>query len=170
MQHDAKPFVALGRRRHVERRSCAPDAFFRAKRERQLRGRRQRRVAAEKEEGEGVVVGRSFARNRQLERRGGLLAPAPSGLAALLVGLAFRRTRKASALALVLPALGDWVPNRGVLDPLRFAALHVADDAAYGAGVWAGCARERIVAPLRPRISWGARTWSARTLREGLER
>jgi hypothetical protein len=101
--------------------------------------------------------------------------PAVAGLArawspALLLGLAFRRTRKASTLALVLPALGDWVPHRGALDPLRFAALHVADDAAYGAGVWAGCARQRIVAPLRPRISWRARTWSSRTLREGLER
>ncbi len=83
--------------------------------------------------------------------------------------MAFRRTRKAAALALVLPALGDWVPDRGALDPLRFAALHVADDAAYGAGVWAGCARERTVTPLLPRISWRSRAWSSRTLREGLE-
>ena len=41
---------------------------------------------------------------------------------------------------------------------------------AYGAGVWAGCARERIVTPLRPRISSHARAWTSRTLREGLER
>ena len=87
----------------------------------------------------------------------------------LLLGLASRRTRTASALALVLPALGDWVPNRAALDPLRFAALHVADDAAYGAGVWAGCARERTVTPLVPRISWRSRVWSSPALRQGLE-
>ena len=100
--------------------------------------------------------------------------PSLAGLArawspGLLLGLAFRRTRTASALALVLPALGDWVPNRGALDPLRFTALHVADDAAYGAGVWVGCARERTIAPLVPRISWRSRAWSSRTLRQGLE-
>ena len=54
--------------------------------------------------------------------------------AARWLGLAFRRTRTASALALVLPALDDWVPDRAALDPVRFTALHVADDAAYGIG------------------------------------
>ena len=46
------------------------------------------------------------------------------------------------------------------LDPVRFTALHVADDVAYGAGVWAGCARERTLVPLVPRISWRAGSWS----------
>jgi len=99
--------------------------------------------------------------------------PSLGGLArawapALVLGLAFRRTRKASALALLLPALGDWAANREALDPLRFTALHVADDAAYGLGVWVGCARERTVAPLVPRISWRSRVWSSRTLRDDL--
>ena len=43
------------------------------------------------------------------------------------------------------------------LDPVRYAALHVADDVAYGAGVWVGCARERTLVPLVPRVSWRAR-------------
>jgi mycofactocin glycosyltransferase len=99
--------------------------------------------------------------------------PSLGGLArawapALVAGLAFRRTRKASALTLVIPALGDWVANREALDPLRFTAFHVADDAAYGLGVWAGCARERTVAPLVPRISWRSRVWSSRTLHADL--
>ena len=64
---------------------------------------------------------------------------------ALLLGLAFRRTRKAAALALLLPALRDWADNPEALDPVRYTALHVADDAAYGAGVWAGCARARTL-------------------------
>ncbi len=75
--------------------------------------------------------------------------PALAGLArawspALLLGLAFRRTRRAAAAALVVPALADWRVDRGrgTLDPVSYVALHVADDAAYGAGVWLGCARE----------------------------
>ena len=46
-------------------------------------------------------------------------------------------------LALVLPALNDWAAKPEALDPIRFTALHVVDDVAYGVGVWAGCARER---------------------------
>jgi hypothetical protein len=30
-----------------------------------------------------------------------------------------------------------------------FALLRAADDAAYGAGVWAACVRRRTLAPLR---------------------
>jgi mycofactocin glycosyltransferase len=87
---------------------------------------------------------------------------------AFVLGLAFRRTRTASALALLVPALRDWVSDRDALDPVRFSALHVADDAAYGAGVWAGCARERTLVPLVPRISWRSRVWSSRTLHDEL--
>jgi mycofactocin glycosyltransferase len=87
---------------------------------------------------------------------------------ALVLGLAFRRTRTASALALLAPALRDWVSDRDALDPARFSALHVADDVAYGAGVWTGCARERTLVPLVPRISWRSRVWSSRTLHDEL--
>jgi len=83
---------------------------------------------------------------------------------ALLVGLAFRRTRRAAALALLIPAVTDWADNPEVLDPVRYTALHVADDAAYGAGVWAGCARARTLVPLVPRVSWRSRGWSSRSL------
>jgi mycofactocin system glycosyltransferase len=101
--------------------------------------------------------------------------PALAGLTrawspALALGLTSRRTRKAAAAALLLPALADWWKDRSGtnLDPVSYAALHVADDAAYGAGVWLGCARERTVAPLVPRVSFRARVWSARSLRENL--
>jgi len=87
---------------------------------------------------------------------------------ALVLGLASRRTRRAAALALLVPALRDWADNPSTLDPLRYAALHVADDAAYGVGVWAGCARARTIVPLVPRISWRARVWSSRSLRRSL--
>ncbi len=70
----------------------------------------------------------------------------------LLAALAFRRTRRIAASALLLSALSDWARNRQALDPVRFTALHLADDAAYGAGVWTGCrtgAHHRAAAPPR---------------------
>jgi mycofactocin glycosyltransferase len=102
--------------------------------------------------------------------------PALGGLArawapALVTGLAFRRTRRAAALALLLPAFGDWAAQRNArrsLDPLRYAALHVADDVAYGLGVWDGCARAGTAEPLVPHLSWRARVWSSRALRDEL--
>lgn len=106
--------------------------------------------------------------------------PALSGLTrawspALLAGLGFRRTRRSAALALLIPALADWRRDKGKnksgdLRAAPYVALHVADDAAYGAGVWLGCARERTVAPLVPRVSLRARVWSAQSLRDSLSR
>jgi mycofactocin system glycosyltransferase len=90
---------------------------------------------------------------------------------AFVLGLAFRRTRRAAALALVVPALHEWAAERQVSDrdPVRAVAAHVADDVAYGSGVWIGCAREKTLVPLIPRIAWRARVWSTPALREGLE-
>jgi mycofactocin system glycosyltransferase len=99
--------------------------------------------------------------------------PALAGLArawapGLLLALLFRRTRWGAALALLAPAGRDWASNPGELDPVRYAALHVADDLAYGAGVWAGCARARTIRPLVPRVSVRARVWSSRSLADQL--
>jgi mycofactocin system glycosyltransferase len=99
--------------------------------------------------------------------------PALAGLAraespALVFGLAFRRTRKRAALALLVPALADWMKDGSELDPVSYVALHVAEDVAYGAGVWLGCARERTVAPLVPRVAFRSRVWSERSLRQNL--
>jgi mycofactocin system glycosyltransferase len=101
--------------------------------------------------------------------------PALAGLArawspALLAGLAFRRTRRAALLALLIPALADWMKDGPDLRPAPYLALHIADDAAYGAGVWLGCAREGTVAPLVPRVSFRTRVWSSQSLRESLGR
>ena len=72
------------------------------------------------------------------------------------------------ALAFLAPAAGDWLAARRALDPVRYAALHVADDVAYGAGVWFGCFRARTVTPLIPRIELRTRMWSTRSLRAQL--
>ena len=71
-----------------------------------------------------------------------LLAPGP--------GHATRR--RIAFAALVLPAAAEFVRKRPELDPLRWLALRTGDDLAYGAGVWAGCLRERSPAALRPRF------------------
>ena len=88
---------------------------------------------------------------------------------ALVVGLCWPRTRRAAAFALVAPALGDWCTDRTDLDPLRYAGLHVADDVAYGAGVWLGCIKARTLGPLLPRIVFKARVWSSASLRAQLK-
>ena len=68
--------------------------------------------------------------------------------------------RRAAAASLLLGPVRDaWrhagpPPGRPDLDPVRFTAGHIADDVAYGAGVWAGCFRERTVAPVVPLLSW----------------
>jgi mycofactocin system glycosyltransferase len=99
--------------------------------------------------------------------------PALAGLTrawspALMLALASRRTRKGALLALLVPALADWWDDQSGLDPLTYATFHVADDAAYGAGVWLGCWREKTAAPLLPRVSFRSRVWSERALREQL--
>ncbi len=63
--------------------------------------------------------------------------------------------RRAVAAALLLsPPVDAWRQGRPALDPVRFAIGHIADDVAYGAGVWTGCLRERTLAPVTPLISW----------------
>ncbi|HEY2315987.1 MAG TPA: glycosyltransferase [Streptosporangiaceae bacterium] len=63
--------------------------------------------------------------------------------------------RRAAAASLLLgPALTGYAQNRPALDPVRYALAHVADDVCYGAGVWAGCLRERTLVPVTPVISW----------------
>jgi mycofactocin glycosyltransferase len=63
--------------------------------------------------------------------------------------------RRAAAASLLLgPALDAWRNRARTLDPIRFTAGCVADDIAYGAGVWAGCARSRTLTPLLPKVAW----------------
>ena len=71
--------------------------------------------------------------------------------------LAARRARSPWALGwLALPALEDWRRRRPALDPVRWTALALADDAAYGAGVWWGALCSRTARPLRPAVVRGA--------------
>ena len=64
--------------------------------------------------------------------------------------------RLAAASLLAGPPLTEWAALRdasGRPGPVRFTARALADQAAYGAGVYAGCLRERMIAPVLPAVS-----------------
>ncbi len=59
------------------------------------------------------------------------------------------RDRRGAAL-LLAPYLLEWGQRRPDLDPVRYVATALLDQAAYGAGVVSGCASARTIDPLRP--------------------
>ena len=73
--------------------------------------------------------------------------------ASLALALVARRTRPALLAALVVPAVLDRRERRPDLDLPRYVALSIADDVAYGTGVWLGCLRRRDLGALLPRFT-----------------
>ncbi|MFV1992138.1 MAG: mycofactocin system glycosyltransferase, partial [Acidimicrobiales bacterium] len=78
----------------------------------------------------------------------------PALAAAIVLPRAKRsHTRRiAAAPLLVGPALAKYFEARPKIDPARFVAIRIADDVAYGTGVWLGCIQQRTLAPLKPRL------------------
>jgi mycofactocin system glycosyltransferase len=75
---------------------------------------------------------------------------------AALVGAVFsRRVRRAVVAAALLEGLADWRRVRAEQPLLPYIAAHRLDDLAYGAGLWAGAARARTLAPLLPDLGVG---------------
>jgi hypothetical protein len=74
------------------------------------------------------------------------------------------RLRPALAAAAIVPAVLEWRRTRPDLDPLRWTAARVLDDAAYGFGVWRGCIEQRTLIPLLPDLGWRLRIESAEDL------
>jgi mycofactocin system glycosyltransferase len=73
---------------------------------------------------------------------------------AVPAAVVFRRTRlPLAAMVLAAPIL-DWRERRPPMDPARYVAARLMDDAAYSLGVWQGCLRHRTVRPLLPRLWW----------------
>jgi mycofactocin system glycosyltransferase len=61
-----------------------------------------------------------------------------------------RPVRTAALVALVAaPPIADWLESRPDVPLRRYIGGRIADDAAYGVGVYAGCIKERTVAPIR---------------------
>ncbi|UUV28657.1 mycofactocin biosynthesis glycosyltransferase MftF [Amycolatopsis roodepoortensis] len=83
--------------------------------------------------------------------RHGTQFAAPLLVALLVPGGRRRWGRRAAVASLLLgPPLTAWASKRPKLDPIRYTAAAIADDIAYGAGVWAGCLTSRTAAPVRP--------------------
>jgi mycofactocin system glycosyltransferase len=70
--------------------------------------------------------------------------------AALPAAVAVRRLRLPLAGLVLVPPLLDWLDRRPPLDPARYVAARLLDDAAYSLGVWQGCAERGTVQPLLP--------------------
>jgi hypothetical protein len=63
--------------------------------------------------------------------------------------------RRAAVTSLVLgPALTSWLAEGREHDPVRYVVGKLADDIAYGAGVWSGCLAARTTRPVRPTVRW----------------
>ena len=77
----------------------------------------------------------------------------PAALAAAVMSR--RRGRHLVTLGALVatPAVRDWLARRPALDPLRWTVAAVADEAAYGAGVWRGAIEARTVRSLLPRVA-----------------
>jgi mycofactocin system glycosyltransferase len=71
----------------------------------------------------------------------------------LAAGLTRRRTAPAALALLLAEPARSWARSGRDLDPIRWTGLAIADDVAYGAGVWAGALRGHIAAPLLPTLS-----------------
>jgi mycofactocin system glycosyltransferase len=70
--------------------------------------------------------------------------------AALIGAGVSHRVRRAVIAAMLLEGLADWRQVRPEQQLLPYVAAHRLDDLAYGAGLWAGAARGRTLAPLLP--------------------
>ena len=71
---------------------------------------------------------------------------------AIPAAIAFPRLRRPVAALILVPPLLDWADRRPPLDPARYVAARLLDDAAYSLGVWAGCGRRRTIRPLLPAL------------------
>ncbi len=68
----------------------------------------------------------------------------------LVLAVTSRRARRLLALTAVADTGAAYVKADTTLDPVRFGAARRLDDAAYGAGVWWGAARDRSIRCLLP--------------------
>lgn len=94
----------------------------------------------------GEWAGRGVLQTTVTTGRAATMLAAPGVFAAL----GSRRLRRPALVLLLAPPLADWLARRPPLDPVRWSVASIADDIAYGTGVWAGCLRERMFAPLVP--------------------
>jgi len=85
--------------------------------------------------------------------------------AGLVTAVWWPRARPALAAGMLLPPAWHWATARTALRFPRWMLLHLADDLAYGAGVWAGCFAAATARPLLPDLA--NRSGSSHRLRRG---
>jgi mycofactocin system glycosyltransferase len=71
---------------------------------------------------------------------------------AIPAALAVPKLRAPLVALVLLPPLLDWADRKPPLDPARYVAARLLDDAAYSLGVWQGCLARRTARPLLPLI------------------
>jgi GT2 family glycosyltransferase len=71
---------------------------------------------------------------------------------AIPAAIAVPRLRLPVAALMLAPPLLDWADRRPPLDPVRYVAARLLDDAAYSIGVWRSCLRHRSARALLPVI------------------
>jgi mycofactocin glycosyltransferase len=71
---------------------------------------------------------------------------------AIPAALAIKKLRLPVAALILVPPLLDWADRKPPLDPARYIAARLLDDAAYSLGVWQGCLARRTIRPLLPVI------------------
>jgi len=71
---------------------------------------------------------------------------------ALLLSLCSRRARRVTCAAILLPSLMTWFAKKPKVDPVSYCALKLADDVAYGTGVWKGVIATRDLGALTPKF------------------
>lgn len=64
----------------------------------------------------------------------------------------FSRSARAASVAMLVPLGHEWYRERPALDPLRYVALRLLADAAYGSGVLASCWQHQDFDAIRPRL------------------
>jgi len=74
---------------------------------------------------------------------------------AIPLAIVVPRLRLPVAALILAPPLLDWADRRPPLDPVRYVAARLLDDAAYSTGVWKGCLRRRSFRALLPAVGVG---------------
>ena len=103
-------------------------------------------------------VGTAWGLAVRLAGGGTLAAGRPLGSAlsrtwwpvAIPAAVAVPRLRLPVAALILAPPLLEWADRRPPLDPARYVAARLLDDAAYSLGVWQGCLSRRTIRPLLP--------------------
>ena len=82
---------------------------------------------------------------------------------ALLAAVSFARARRVLLVVALAPHLVEWIRRRPSIGAAQWCAMGLADDMAYGVGVWVGCVKEKSFTSLLPKRARAQRANSGQT-------